>query len=34
MGIPNYVDSWGKEYEHDWVTWRAMAPKVLDEWTR
>ncbi len=34
MGIPNYVDSWGKDYEHDWTTWRAMAPKYLDEWTR
>ena len=34
MGIPNYVDSWGPEYAHDWVTWRAMAPKYLEEWTR
>jgi esterase/lipase superfamily enzyme len=30
-GIPNRVDSWGKDYHHDWVTWRAMLPKYLDE---
>jgi esterase/lipase superfamily enzyme len=34
IGIPNYVDSWGPEHPHDWMTWRAMAPKYLDEWTR
>jgi esterase/lipase superfamily enzyme len=34
MGVPNRVDSWGPETPHDWVTWRAMAPKYLDEWTR
>jgi esterase/lipase superfamily enzyme len=33
-GVPNYVDSWGKDWHHDWVTWRAMMPKYLDEWTR
>jgi esterase/lipase superfamily enzyme len=33
MGIPNYVDSWGQDYQHDWVTWRAMAPKYLAAWT-
>lgn len=33
-GIPNYVDSWGPDWHHDWVTWRAMMPKYLDEWTR
>jgi len=33
-GIPNYVDSWGPRWDHDWVTWRAMTPKYLDEWTR
>jgi len=33
-GIPNRVDSWGPEWHHDWVTWRAMMPKYLDEWTR
>ena len=30
-GIPNRVDSWGVEYKHDWVTWREMLPKYLDE---
>ena len=23
-GIPNRMDSWGKDYRHDWNTWRAM----------
>lgn len=32
--IPNYVDSWGPKWDHDWVTWRAMLPKYLDEWTK
>ncbi len=32
--IPNFVDSWGPDWHHDWVTWRAMMPKYLDEWTR
>jgi esterase/lipase superfamily enzyme len=31
--IPNYVDSWGPDWNHDWPTWRAMAPKYLTEWT-
>jgi esterase/lipase superfamily enzyme len=30
-GIPNRVDPWGPEWRHDWVTWRAMLPKYLDE---
>lgn len=29
--IPNRVDSWGPEWRHDWVTWRAMLPKYLEE---
>ena len=33
-GVPNHVDSWGPTWDHDWVTWRAMMPKYLDEWTR
>jgi len=32
-GIPNFVDSWGPDWHHDWITWRAMAPKYLDQWT-
>ena len=30
-GIPNRVDSWGREWRHDWNTWRAMLPKYLGE---
>jgi esterase/lipase superfamily enzyme len=33
MRIPNYVESWGKEWDHDWVTWRAKLPGMLDKWT-
>lgn len=33
-GVPNWVDSWGPDWHHDWITWRAMMPKYLDEWTR
>jgi esterase/lipase superfamily enzyme len=33
-GIPNHLDSWGPDWDHDWVTWREMMPKYLDEWTR
>lgn len=32
--IPNWVDSWGPEWHHDWPTWRAMMPKYLGEWTQ
>lgn len=31
-GIPNRVDSWGPEWQHNWVTWRAMLPKYLGEY--
>jgi esterase/lipase superfamily enzyme len=30
-GVPNRVDDWGPSYRHDWVTWREMLPKYLDE---
>ena len=30
-GIPNRVDSWGKEWDHDWPTWRKMLPQYLEE---
>ncbi len=30
-GIPNRVDPWGAEYDHDWPTWRRMLPRYLDE---
>jgi esterase/lipase superfamily enzyme len=32
-GIPNRVDSWGADWEHDWATWRTMLPRYLDELT-
>ena len=33
MGIPNWVDSWGPNADHDWVVWRAKLPAYLDAWT-
>ena len=30
-GIPNRVDQWGKEWRHDWATWRRMLPQFLGE---
>jgi esterase/lipase superfamily enzyme len=30
-GVPNRVDPWGPEFDHDWPTWRAMLPQYLDE---
>ena len=33
-GVPNRVDDWGPEWRHDWVTWREMLPRYLDELTR
>lgn len=33
-GVPNRVDPWGADYDHDWPTWRTMLPKYLDELTR
>ena len=29
--IPNRVDAWGEDYDHDWPTWREMLPKYLEE---
>ena len=29
-GIPNNVEIWGKEWSHDWPTWRAMLPSYLE----
>mgnify|MGYP001823827843 FL=1 len=31
-GIPNRVDSWGADWDHDWQTWREMLPRYLDEY--
>ncbi len=30
-GIPNRVDPWGPEYDHDWPAWREQLPKYLDD---
>jgi len=30
-GVPNRVDLWGEEFDHDWNTWRAMLPKYLKD---
>jgi len=30
-GIPNRVDEWGDEWNHDWPTWRNMLPKYVEE---
>ena len=30
-GVPNRVDPWGPEWEHDWPTWWRMLPQYLDE---
>lgn len=32
-GIPNRVDPWGTDYDHNWVTWRAMLPRYLAEFS-
>ena len=31
VGIPNHVDEWGDEWDHDWPTWRRMLPQYLRE---
>ena len=30
-GVPNRVDAWGSQWDHNWVTWREMLPKYLGE---
>jgi esterase/lipase superfamily enzyme len=32
-GVPNRVDAWGSDYDHDWPTWRVMLPRYLEELT-
>ena len=29
-GIPNRVDDWGPDYDHDWPTWWEMLPTYLE----
>lgn len=30
-GIPNRVDLWSEDHDHDWPTWREMLPLYLDD---
>lgn len=30
-GIPHELDLWGFDMPHDWPTWRAMLPYVIDQ---
>ena len=32
-GVPNRVDDWGPQWQHDWDTWRHMLPRYLEELT-
>ena len=32
-GVPNRVEVWGWEFDHDWPTWRHMLPQYLRELT-
>ena len=32
-GIPNRVDNWGPDWDHQWPTWRQMLPQYLGELT-
>jgi esterase/lipase superfamily enzyme len=31
--IPDRVDPWGHEWDHDWPTWRAQLPNYLAKLT-
>ncbi len=30
-GVPNRVDLWGPQWDHEWDTWRAMLPHYVQE---
>jgi len=30
-GVPNRVEPWGEEWDHDWPTWRVMLPHYLGQ---
>ena len=32
QSIPNRVDSWGEDWDHDWPTWRNMLVRYVDEY--
>jgi esterase/lipase superfamily enzyme len=29
-GVPNFVELWGADVDHDWPTWRTMLPMFLE----
>ena len=31
QGVPNRVDPWSADHDHDWPTWREMLPRYLGE---
>ena len=33
-GVPNRVDDWGTQWDHDWPTWRNMLRTYMDELAR
>lgn len=33
-GIPNRVDIWSEDHDHDWMAWREQLPHYLDQMTR
>lgn len=34
VGVPNRVDIWGPEHDHDWVAWRDQLPHYMEQLTR
>ena len=30
-GVPNRVDDWGPEFDHDWPTWWQMLPNYVEQ---
>ncbi len=30
-GVPNRVDNWGPQWDHQWPAWRQMLPQYLNE---
>jgi esterase/lipase superfamily enzyme len=30
-GVPNRVDDWGPQFDHDWPTWWEMLPKYVEQ---
>ncbi len=30
-GVPNRVDNWGQDWDHEWPTWQQMLPHYLRE---